>query len=325
VSIDIPVEVAINVDTRPFDASVGGFARTVNSLSQVVVATGSAHAAAIVENGRRVADAVLNGFFTLVRSELTQQTTELRIRCESLALKLNDMMSACRAKKTQMENDYGRIASRYTALFQDLDRELSHRIRAIDGTAFDLHSEASAVCGRPLAGTASTVASVASGEDSLARAGLGVCVLRSRGLKMLQAAGEYLASERMLNDGLRAILRPRSAEAPETLYVPVLFVESEQESGLKTQALFFDSQGVPELNAAPVQERLKRGFSAPELRWRTMEEDAWARTGYFLDSRASAFGAAPGSKEARVAATMQELRARGRPATPDAQAHPKDN
>jgi len=307
VSIDIPVNIAVNVDTRQFDHSVGRCAGGVNTLAGAVVATSAAQVGAIATGANKVADTILKGFFKLIRSELTQQISENRARCEALFLKLNDMKAACLARKTQMERDFGRIAERYTTLFRDLDRELGNRVQAIDSVAFSIREHATVHDLRALSASFSTVPTLVAGEDSQARTNLGVCALRDNVAGLLRKAGEYLLSDRRLNRGIRSILSSDQCEEIRDRHIPVLYAEMDPIGGPNQPTLVADSGRFKTLGSASVQQNLTQSFRQPNLQWIRMDGDTRLRIETFLSHRIAGATAEPGSREARVGAAIMRL------------------
>jgi hypothetical protein len=307
VDIDIPVDISIAVDTRPFDRSVALFAGTVNALGGSVVATGAAQTQAIAQNSQRIATRILGGFFALIRSELAQQIADHRARCETLSLKLQEMMAACRARKSQMEEDFARTADRYTTLFRDFDRELAKRVRALDGPAFTLHTQAEELAGRAFGKETASLATVAASEGEQARTKVGLCSIRHNGLELLRRSGEYLASDRRLNQGLRGILGPDECGSIREKCVPVLYAEMEDGAGAAQQTVIVDASRFKPLDTAPVRQHLSRCFRDPALRWSRMDGGTQSRIETFLRQDVARLGGAPGSREARIAAMVMQL------------------
>lgn len=312
VDVDIPVNISVNVDTRHFDRSVTHCEHGVSALTGAVAATGAAQVAAVTAGAHKVADTILNGFFKLIRSELTQQIAENRARCEALFLKLNDMKSACLSRKAQMEKDFARIAGRYTMLFQDFDRELAHRVRAIDEVSFAIRDEATAHEKRLLAGGISTIPGLVGGEDSQARTNLGVCSLRGDALGLLRAAGAYLTADRDLNRGVRSILNPGECHAIRDRHVPVLFAEMDSTEGGREIALA--TGGNKALGAPSVRQNLTECFRRSNLPWVPMDRDTQLRIETFLRNQVSSAEAEPGSRQARVGEMVMCLWQASRPA-----------
>ena len=141
IEAEIPVDVNIYVDTDPFDSSVEDCGNNVNLLTAAVVATESAEIISKEINSKKVADTIIGGFFNYIRIEISQQIAVLSQNVDAQTMYLKEMMLTCISKKSQMESDFNRIASRYVKIFKDLNNELSNRIFELDKPAFIFKNE----------------------------------------------------------------------------------------------------------------------------------------------------------------------------------------
>ncbi|MEY5040742.1 MAG: hypothetical protein RLZZ414_270 [Bacteroidota bacterium] len=138
---NVPVDVNIYVDTDPFDDSVESCNNNVNLLTGAVVATETAQVVSINKNSKKVANTIVNGFFDYIRSEISQQISELTQGIDSQLMHLKELSKAVLDKKRQMEGDFSRISSRYIKTFEDLNNELSNRIFELDKPTFVFKKE----------------------------------------------------------------------------------------------------------------------------------------------------------------------------------------
>ena len=72
----VPVNINIHVDTTPFDQSVAIANATVDTLTGAVVSMNSSQCSAIHESGEKISNALTEGFYKLIGSELTTQISE---------------------------------------------------------------------------------------------------------------------------------------------------------------------------------------------------------------------------------------------------------
>lgn len=137
----VPVDVNIHVDTKPFDNSVEHCNENVNVLTAAVVAAETAQIISIDKNAKKVATTVVNGFFSYIKSEISQQIAELTQSIDAQLMHLRELANSCAQKKTQMEGDFLRISSRYVKIFDDLNNELRNRIFELDKPTFQFKKE----------------------------------------------------------------------------------------------------------------------------------------------------------------------------------------
>ena len=117
------VEVDIEVDTVPFDHSVATCNNHVDALTGSVVATQAAQVKSIKEKAKKVGDTVVNGFFEVIRFEISNQIVELQKTVDALLLDMRESQKKLMALKAQMEKDYHRKSEQYANIFNDLNKE----------------------------------------------------------------------------------------------------------------------------------------------------------------------------------------------------------
>lgn len=83
---------------------------------------------------------VNKGFYSLIRSQISQKIARLQSEVDSHLTQLRVQSQALLAIKARMERDYNMITSRYLKLFNALNNNLKHRIFELDRPAVDLAS-----------------------------------------------------------------------------------------------------------------------------------------------------------------------------------------
>lgn len=297
VTIEIPVNIQIHVETSPFDRSVSHCQRNVDVLTGAVVATGSANVVAIRAGAGRVSDSVIGGFFRLISSELSQQIAEYRAKCDALVLKLRDLKSACLGKMTQMEGDFYRIASHYTELFRDLDNELARRIHAMDAAAFELCRTAAEQTERAISSALSTIPTVLGAEDGKSRAAILTTMIRGRAGVLLEKARLFLAGDRELSRSLHEILSGNGGAAPKDRFLPVIYFLADGSSGFD-ERLITGSR----LRAPAIQTSLLQSFRATSLAWVPLDKQTRSSVEMFLANQVAVTTNGQDPTQARIAA-----------------------
>lgn len=230
------VTVNVDVDTNPFDRSVSECNGTVGLLTGSVVATEAAQTASIHEKSRKVGKTIINGFFSTVKSEISQQIAELTSRAEASLIHLREMAQRCVDKQKQMEVDYQRLASRYSDIFRDLDKELENRIYELDRPTFKFKemSDVSACRGT---GTdmASTVA-VAGAENGMLEATIGASVAKRQALSAINKANTFLVKQKKTDRLLERCSIKDSSNA--IFHTPVCFVETSGQNEAKNRSVY---------------------------------------------------------------------------------------
>jgi len=228
---EVPVDIYINVDTDPFDNSVGRFSNTTDVLTGSVVAMNAAQCKTISEASNKISDKITGGFFGVVKSELSQQIEILRNDINAGLGKLLDQGKAVDGKKTAMEGDYNRISSRYIRLFEDLDNECHKRIVALDKSSFDLSEK---VQGKLLSEPACNTAAInllGLGEIFSKKTLIFVSLMNKKTLDVLTTMCDYITQEVKINSQVDALLFGEEISGNVSLDIPVIWSESDVTGG----------------------------------------------------------------------------------------------
>ena len=127
-----------SVDTAPMAAELQSVSNHVKGTTAAVVTMQTAVIAAENKGANKVCSNVNRGFFTLMRSQISQKIANKQSRVEALIMQLGQQKRQLFSIKTNMEREYGRIAERYLRIFTSVNKELESRIRQIDQPVFEL-------------------------------------------------------------------------------------------------------------------------------------------------------------------------------------------
>lgn len=125
------------VDTRPMADSIDSVSQRVNGTTAAVVTMQAAVIAAEKEGSDKVCKNVNRGFYSLMRSQISQKIASNKSRTEALLLRLNQQKRLLLSVKSNMEREYQRIAGRYVRIFTGINKELESRIRQVDQPVFE--------------------------------------------------------------------------------------------------------------------------------------------------------------------------------------------
>jgi hypothetical protein len=225
---EVPVNVGIVVNTDPFDGSVLHFNSSIDALTGSVVAMNSAQCAVIKETGAQVSQSIINGFFSTINSELSQQLQALDSAVKANFGLIEQQAKAVAAQRGVMETDYNRISSRYVMLFADLDSECYKRIYALDKQSFLLAQKTreELLSEKYLDNAALNLLEIA--EESSSKMLLIVSRLKRKASDVLQTLQDYISQETMIACLINSFLAKETIDQPVTAYSPVLVAETVQ-------------------------------------------------------------------------------------------------
>lgn len=266
------VVVNVDIDTDPFDASVGQCNNNIGLLTGSVVATEMAQVDSIRQKAIQIGDTVVQGFFRTVKSEISQQIAELSIQIDATLLHLKELAQRCISKQAQMENDYGRLCKRYTSVFDDFNHELENRIHEIDKPVFAFRKIAGSNADRSLESNMAGIIAVAGPETHRLEAIISASKTKKRALETMGQADRFLLRQRHTDRVLDKC--SISSSGSGAYYAPVCFFETRNEDSLVNRELY-----VPEMLEKIRRNRLLERLSRRDW-WVSREDIPSLRTHY---------------------------------------------
>lgn len=230
----VPVSVNLYVDTSPFDSSVQSCSASVNHLNGAVVAMNAAQVASISQASEDISSHVISGFFSMIKSELSQQMAALFAKFKAVFELLTSNASRVEKQQAVMQDDYSRISGRYNKIFTDLDEELEKRVSSLDKNVFELSKR---VQGEQLnSQTAKKVAQFVLGtnEDDILRQKLLIASTKTKVLGAMQKMSENVVQQSAYSNQVKRILEDTAVMQSEESFVPVVFTESSMLDGTES-------------------------------------------------------------------------------------------
>jgi hypothetical protein len=222
----VPVDITINVATEPFDASVSGVNHSIDLLTGAVTVMNAAQCAAIQEKTKNVSQALINGFYGTINSELSRQMQELGNAFKSKIGLILEQGKAITRQQGVMDTDYQRISSRYITVFSNLDDECHKRILELDRSAFDLSEKVLRYMLNGLV-TESAGSLVSSQEESSSRAMILASGLYKKTREVIENLLAYINQDRVFQERIAASLNGEAVGDVAPVYVPVVFSEGD--------------------------------------------------------------------------------------------------
>jgi len=212
------------VDTHPMAQEMGSVSNHVKATTTAVVAMQTAVVIAEAKAADHVCDNVNKGFYTLIRSQISQKIARLQSSVDAHLMQLNQQKKQLLAIKGRMERDYNMISGRYLKLFNGLNSNLKQRVFELDKPITDFAvREVEKVSNRTKYLTAtvplSQLESLAISQKILASN------LKFRGLNVINSMTKFLAdmyAQKELTD--RILLEGNVKNS--TLFVPIIISES---------------------------------------------------------------------------------------------------
>ena len=304
VTVDIPVEVNIHVDTNPFDRSVENCENNVNLLTAAVVATESAEIVSKEVNSRKVADSIIGGFFSYIRSEISQQVAELSQNIDAHLMHLKELAQSCLAKKKQLEVDYNRIMGRYMKIFGDLNNELSNRIYELDKPAFVFKKETDHQKIRTSDNDMVNTVAIFGIESGDMQSKISSSIAKKRAFDTLIKAKMFLSQQSYLNATIQQSMF--NENVTQTMFSPICYLEVNIE-GNHVEKTVYSSTYLQTLNTSNKKNEIVEDFSSGKHTWQKLTRENQKKIGLFLDNELHSKLSANDSHTVRVKEMIQKI------------------
>jgi len=125
------------VDTQPMAEEMSSVSRHVNVTTGAVVSMQTAVIAAEERATDHLCSNVNRGFYSLIRSQISQKLAKLQSEVDSQMIQLTQQKNALLGIKNRMQKDYNMISKRYIKLFHGLNGNLKNRIFELDKPTID--------------------------------------------------------------------------------------------------------------------------------------------------------------------------------------------
>ena len=227
---EVPITFTAYVNTDPFDRSVDSCNNKVDLLNGAVIAMNAAQCAVISETSDKISKHVVDGFYNVVKSEISQDSAKLRNVIVSQIALLKDHAVRVRQQKETMTTDYNRISSRYVKIFKELDEECRKRVHSLDTKAFEISSEITEKQLR-IPGMAIGGFMTSSTEECLTADRIALSHLKSNTRDTINSLLDNISKDLKFSRNTEIMVYEKPCENEEPVYVPVLFLQTEDQHG----------------------------------------------------------------------------------------------
>ncbi len=213
------------VDTKPMAEEIRSVSHHVNATTGAVVAMQTA----VILAEERAADHVCNnvnkGFYSLIRSQISQKMAKLQSDVDSHLMQLVQQKNALLSIKNRMQRDYNMIAGRYIKLFNGLNANLKQRVFELDKPTIDFAvKEVDKVSNRTKYLTA-TIPITQLESVSLSQK-IVASNIKHRGLNVINSMRSFLFemnTQKKLTDQI--LINDNRYTGTATIYIPVVICE----------------------------------------------------------------------------------------------------
>ncbi|MDR0710109.1 MAG: hypothetical protein LBF77_08595 [Spirochaetaceae bacterium] len=272
------------VDTSPMARTVDSVRGHVNGVAIAVTAMEAAVIAAEQDASRTICENVDNGFYILVKSQISQKAVAAYSEMNSKAGILTQLLKALDNIRNQMQADFNMICRRYNKLFQSLNKSLETRIKELDRPAMRLAEIKSSLVFDRLKNDSSMLVNAAEETISVGQFAIGGR-LKQKTRDTMRTLYDSTVESRSYNEKLESILmkqeagpagssrgsQEKQASSSDYFFLPVVVSSTESllRSGEVIDTVYTAQAGVLQ-NPAPIVTEVKQ--VQDRLNWTALQD-----------------------------------------------------
>jgi hypothetical protein len=262
------------VETGEMASALHGVAPHVDGATAAVVAMQSAVIVAEQRAADNICENVNRGFFSLIRSQISQKMAAYRSQVVARLLELRDQSAKLTSVKNTMQRDFQMITARYTKLFQSLDAALFSRIHEVDQLIVDLvQKDVKRLCRRSQGLQASLPVNQL--ESVRSSQLIAASETKANAHSAIAAMNRFIADSNLQNQLTMSILGDKAEGITGPLFLPIALVEFDS---LRSRQRQWQLK-VPKLPSATLVAEMDKAleqsiFTAlPQLEWKQVDTE----------------------------------------------------
>ncbi len=230
-------DVNIDVDTISFDNSVDQCGNHVSALTGSIVAFKTANVASKKESEKRIVNSVTSGFSSMIEQNLNLQNAGVEAEMHALAGELMQQCKELEHKHDVMSKDFNRIKSRYTSLFDTINKEMNNRIKLLIKPCFDFVFHVRQEQNRRMETSLLSVATTTGKESDTARIAIQTTKMKRNAERLISTAKDYIVGNQSSITTMNEFFMG-GIESDRVSYTPVILCSSSDDSSPSKMQLF---------------------------------------------------------------------------------------
>jgi len=299
---EVPIDITIEMDTDSFDQSLHNYSEEFGLLSKSVSNAQSAGTASKQQLSRQVEKNILNGFFSVIRHEVSTQMMGLMEKIENSFKLLQELVISCSNKKEEIETKLNNIRKIYSGRLNDLNKELKNRTSHSLSQAVSWKKENDEEKRRWFSNEGPGTFTVTAAEIAALQAAESVCKLKDKAEETIQKANRFLQFQRELE--LVDYIRKTGKEEAAVYFIPVCFMQTDNQNNRIEKEIFYSSS-IP-LSKEEVNIKLIDPFSKC-MSWEKLPIEKQGSIGAFFNAELDKLQQNSGGREIRIKELMKKM------------------
>ena len=206
VVLEEPIDIYLEIDDNPYNSSVHDCSKHIESLRNSVVACNAAEVAHKIASTQQIGKHISKGFLGYITASLDMQNMEECSNVEAVVAELQSQSDELANRKLVMIDDYDILTTRYSAVFENLDRELVQRIHMLMEPCFRFVESSRKEQLRNTDSSLSAMALVGHKEQLDVQARISAITVKQRAAGLIESAKQYLLGQKQLASHIEHVL-----------------------------------------------------------------------------------------------------------------------
>lgn len=245
------VTVNVNIHDEAFNASVDESVGKIEGLTGAIVGFKTANVAVKKANEKAIVGRVTSGFMNMIEQNINLQNAGMEADMHALAGELTQQCKELTHKHEVMTKDFSRIKSRYTELFETINKEFKNRMQALVKPCFDFVDQVKKEQNRRAGSNLLSMATIGGKESDSARIAIQASKMKENAASLINTSRNYIDENRSLNRAVSTF--SLDGNLSETYYAPVIIVSESSSKTDEGQTKVFMN---PNCNTGEQTERL---------------------------------------------------------------------
>jgi len=231
------ITVNVKVDDKAFNSSVDESVGRIEGLTGAVVGFKTANIAVKKANEQAIAGRVTSGFMNMIEQNINLQNAGMEADMHALAAELSQQCKELDNKHDVMNKDFNRIKSRYTNLFETINKEFRNRMMALMKPCFNFVDQVKKEQNRRAGSNLLSMATVGAKENDAARIAIQASKMKQNATMLIKASRTFIDDNRSLHRALNAF--SLEGDQTKTYYAPVIVVSESSSKADEGQTKVF--------------------------------------------------------------------------------------
>lgn len=214
------ITVNVNIHNEDFNQSVDESVGKIEGLTGAIVGFKTANVAVKKANEQAIVGRVTSGFMNMIEQNINLESAGMEADMHALAGELTQQCKELDHKHDVMSKDFNRIKSRYSGLFETINKEFRNRMQAVIKPCFDFVSNIKIEQNRRAGSNLLSMATVGGKESDSARIAIQASKMKHNATSLINASRNFIHE----NGSLKRVVATFSQEGNlgETYFAPVV-------------------------------------------------------------------------------------------------------